>query len=139
MKWYVPEESAEVAGKLKKWILSSAHRMVVPTLFFDEITNILWKKEALLSEHLPRTTREILWEILRLPLHVYLDKHELLPKALEIAGKSRVTAYDAIYVATAIQNQAIFITADNRLIKQLAETPFASSMIPLNGWEKLKP
>ena len=138
IKWFIPEEKADAAGELKEWILTGAHRMVVPTLFFDEIANILWKKETLRKEYLPRAAKEIVWEVLRLPLHVYLDRHEMHPKALEIAGKTRVTVYDAIYLATAVQNQAIFITADIRLARQLAGTSFADFMIPLEEWEKLQ-
>ena len=138
IKWYIPEEGAELAGKLKEWILSGPHRMVVPTLFFDEVTNILWKKENLRKECSSQAAKEILWEVLRLPLHIDLDRHELYPKALEIAGKTHVTSYDAIYLATAVQNQAVFVTADNRLVRQLIGTSLVASIIPLEDWQVLK-
>src|SRR5438270_718557 len=83
----------------------------------------LGKKEVLRKEVLPRVSREILWEVLRLPVQVYLDRHEMLPKALEIAREGRISVYDAIYVATAIQNQAVFITADKQLVQKLAAFP----------------
>jgi predicted nucleic acid-binding protein len=137
IKWYIPEDASKTAGELKEWILGGAHRMMVPTLFFDEIANILWKKETLRKEFLPRAAKEIIWEVLRLPLHVYWDRHELHPKALEIAGKTRISVYDAIYLTTAVQNQALFITADDRLARQLAGTSFADSLIPLKEWKKL--
>ena len=138
IKWYIPEDHADLAVELKQWLLEGPHRVIVPPLFFDEMANILWKKETLRKEHSPRTSQEILWEILRLPLHVYLDRHEMLPKAVEVARAGRVSVYDAIYVATAIQNQAVFITADERLVRRLAPTSFATAVLSLENWTKLK-
>jgi len=91
IKWYVPEENADKAMELKEWILGGAHRMIVPTLFFRRDGQHSLEKETLRNEVLPRTAREIIWEILRLPLQVYVDRHELLPKALDIARELKVT------------------------------------------------
>jgi len=138
IKWYVNEEDSQIAVGFQKWIQETTGRLIVPPLFFDEIANVLWKKETLRKEIFPKAAKQILWEILQLPLQVYLDRHEMLPKALEIATNARISIYDAIYLATAIQNQAIFITADDRLVKKLISTPVASSVVAMDCWTQLK-
>lgn len=138
VKWYVEEEDSAVSFEFQKWVQETAGRLIVPLLFFDEITNILWKKEMLRKEIFPKAAKQILWEILQLPLQVYLDRHEMLPQALDIATETRISVYDAIYLATTVQNQAIFVTADNRLVQKLSSTSLAPSVISLDRWTHLK-
>lgn len=138
VKWYVEEEDSAVSFEFQKWVQETAGRLIVPPLFFDEITNILWKKETLRKEIFPKAAKQILWEILQLPLQVYLDRQEMLPQALDIATETRISVYDAIYLATTVQNQAIFVTADNRLVQKLSSTSLAPSVISLDRWTHLK-
>jgi predicted nucleic acid-binding protein len=49
-------------------------------------------------------------------LHASID---LLPRALEIAGQSRRSIYDSLYVALAEREQCELITADQRLFNAL--------------------
>jgi predicted nucleic acid-binding protein len=138
VKWYVKEVDSAVSVEFQKWIQETAGRLIVPPLFFYEIANILWKKEILRKEVFPKAAKQILWEILQLPLQVYLDRHEMLPRALDIAAEMRVSVYDAIYLATTVQNQAIFVTADDRLVRKLSTTLLAPSVISLDRWTYLK-
>lgn len=138
IKWYVEEEDSAVSLEFQKWVRKTTGRLIVPPLFFDEVANILWKKETLRKEVFPKAAKEIIWEILRLPLQVYLDRHEMLPKAFDMASQEKISVYDAIYIATAIQNQAVFVTADQRLIQKLLPTPLASFIVPLNQWSNPK-
>ncbi len=134
IKWYIEEEDSAASIEFQQRVRTTAARIIVPPLFFDEVANILWKKETLRKEVFPKAAKEILWEVLRLPLHVYLDRHELLPKALDIATQQRISVYDAIYVATAIQNKAVFVTADQRLIQKLLATPLSSALASMEEW-----
>ena len=138
VKWYVEEEDSAESFEFQKWVQETMGRLIVPPLFFDEITNILWKKETFRKEVFPKAAKQILWEILQLPLQVYLDRYEMLPKALEIAAETRVSVYDAVYLATTVQNQAVFVTADDRLVKKLSSTSLAPSVISLARWTYLK-
>lgn len=59
------------------------------------------------------------------------DLEPLLLAACDIAVACRVSVYDALYVALAIKLDALFVTADMRLIRALAETPHAGRLVPL--------
>ena len=59
-------------------------------------------------------------------MHPYLP---LLPRAYEISSQARVGVYDCLYVALAEREQCQFVTADDKLIKNLqARFPF---IVPL--------
>jgi predicted nucleic acid-binding protein len=138
IKWYVPEVDSDKARALKQWSLEGSHQIIVPMLFFDEVANILWKKAALRKELQPRVAKHVLWEILRLPFQVYLDRHELHPKTLEYADLYRISAYDAVYLATAVQNNAVLVTADDRLVRRLSAIPLSRRIIALQDWTHLR-
>lgn len=59
------------------------------------------------------------------------DLEPLLVAACDIALACRVSVYDALYVALANKLDAMFVTADMRVIRALAGTPHAGRLVPL--------
>ena len=98
-------------------------QLYVPDLFFIECTNILWK-------HIKRfgypedKAREDLAALQGLSLHSFATT-DLMEDALGIAVSHDITAYDACYVALAKQLNIPVVSADEKLVRKLADTVHA--------------
>ncbi|HSP67307.1 MAG TPA: type II toxin-antitoxin system VapC family toxin [Bryobacteraceae bacterium] len=120
-KWFLPrtgEPLAEEALALLRRYAAGDIEFAVPDLFWAELGNILWK--CVRAGRLPhKLATETLTDILHysLPTARSLD---LADDALAIALATGRSVYDAMYVALAVQRDAAFVTADERLVNNLA-------------------
>ena len=91
---------------------------VVPDLFWAEFGNVLWKcvRTGRISQ---KSATDALTDILDYGLPT-ISARELADEALAVAISTGRTVYEAIYVALAVQRDANFITADERLVNALA-------------------
>jgi predicted nucleic acid-binding protein len=114
VKWVVEEEGTPYALGLR-----DRARLIAPDLLVAECANILWKKvrrrelskdEALLAARLLQGA-----EIELVP------GRSLLETAARIAIELDHPAYDCLYIATAIDNDCEFVTADESLLRKLSE------------------
>jgi predicted nucleic acid-binding protein len=114
VKWVVEETGTPEALALRR-----ETNLIAPELLVAECANILWKKvqrsqlskeEALLAARLLQGA-----EIELLPTR------SLLGAATELAIELDHPAYDCIYLALAIANDCQFVTADERLLRKLAQ------------------
>ena len=56
----------------------------------------------------------------------------LMPRAIAISSRMRVGVYDCLYVALAEREQCDFVTADDKLVKNLqAQHPFIKELASL--------
>jgi predicted nucleic acid-binding protein len=117
------EPLADAANKL----LLGNDRFYAPDLIYAEFANVIWKRHHR-GEIDGREAARLLADFLTLPLHI-VPSRELATNALELAIKTRRTVYDCLYIAAAIQNKAVMVTADRRLVNALANTPLATSVI----------
>ena len=119
-KWLFPEEFEAQADEL----ISKAHTLWVPDLFFSEITNILWKRvrAGLIDQKVAKNSIKAL-EDFNLKVARTLD---LQIPALEIACLAGQSTYDCLYVALAVEQNTQMITADKRLYNALQSTQFAT-------------
>lgn len=128
VKWYFNEPLAEPALEL----LARGHTLHVPDLIYAEFSNVLWKKvshglaSATQADLLARTFAKI-------PFLAY-SAAGLMADALAIAIEHQRTMYDSLYVALARQTDAPLITADERLVNSLANTPLASNLVWLGSF-----
>jgi predicted nucleic acid-binding protein len=118
IKWYIDGEPD--SDSARRLLLGVPH-FAVPDLMFAEVANVLWKKVQR-----GEITEERATAITRLlpdgPFEIYSD-YELMPEALRIAVKYSITAYDASYVALAIDLGVEFATTDRKLSRKLHNTP----------------
>jgi predicted nucleic acid-binding protein len=120
-KWFLPsagEPLAEEAGVLLRSYTDGDIEFAVPDLFWAETGNILWK-----SVRTGRFSGKSASDALTAMLHYgfpTVASHELADNALAIALSTGRTVYDAMYLALAVQRNADFITADERLVNALA-------------------
>lgn len=120
-KWFLPgvdEPLAEEAQALLRRYASGDIEFAVPDLFWAETANILWKSVRM--GRLPgNAATEALTTMLQYGFPT-VPVRELAEDALAIALSTGRTAYDALYVALAVQRDASLITADERLVNALA-------------------
>ncbi len=89
---------------------------IVPSLFFAECANILWKKVAR-RELSVAAAHERARALTQVRLEVVSDA-ELLVDALQLACELQHPAYDCIYVALARLRRVPLVTADLRLVER---------------------
>jgi predicted nucleic acid-binding protein len=120
-KWFLPragEPLAEEALALLRRYADGEIELIVPDLFWAEFGNILWK--AVRAGRIPeKAATDALSDMLhyRLPT---VSGRELAEDALGIALSTGRTVYDAMYLALAIRQGSILVTADERLVNALA-------------------
>lgn len=124
-KWYLKEEMSEEAA----WVIEAGARgevrLLAPVLLAVELGNVLWqryrRKELSVEE-----IRDV-WAAFEAAPLTLVEIERLMPAALEVAVGYGCTVYDALYVALAeayAADGAVLVTADRRLLRQLAGTPF---------------
>jgi predicted nucleic acid-binding protein len=115
IKWVIEETGTQEALALRE-----RARLIAPDLLIPECANILWKKvqrkelhknEALLAARLLQGA-----EIELLPTRSLLEATAQL--AIELAHP----AYDCVYLALAMECGCPFVTADDRLLRKIAES-----------------
>jgi predicted nucleic acid-binding protein len=122
VKWYIPEVLSHEAALLLGQTREGEVTLLVPDLFFAEFGNVLWKKLGR-NELDAEITREILRSMaMSCPVKT-VSCSLLAPAAFEIALAFNRTVYDSLYVALAQSRQVPFITADERLVNALRQTP----------------
>jgi predicted nucleic acid-binding protein len=135
IKWYVPEIWAESADHLLQAAADGNARLLAPDLIIAEMGNILWKKHRL--GELQR--KEVLQIIRQIRGHFPVQLCAAIPlleHAWEIARVHERSVYDALYLALAEERQAIFVTADERLVNALSHAPLAERIRRLGDWVK---
>jgi len=120
-KWFLtaPDEGlvAEAVGLLQSFAKAET-QLLVPDLFFSEVTSLLWK-----AEHRGRCRKALaeaaLDRILALGLEIS-PTTPLLKSAVRIARDCGCALYDGLYLALTAREKAPFITADQRLVRVVA-------------------
>ena len=120
-KWFLgpPQESLvpQAFDLLQSFTLGEC-RLLVPDLFWCEIGNIL--RKAVKQDRLTESQCMKAIAALEAIQVVSYPARPLLRNAMRIAGLYDRSVYDATYAALAIEMDAVFITADERLVNSLA-------------------
>jgi predicted nucleic acid-binding protein len=129
VKWFVPEDGDESARAL---LAAHDGAFFAPAHAIAEVGGALARSHrlgAISSEHARRAL-----EYLR--GHVrFVPTEDLASPALDITLAHGISIYDALYVAAADRHDAPLVTADIRLIRALAASPFAERVRAL-GWSE---
>ncbi|MGH9457000.1 MAG: type II toxin-antitoxin system VapC family toxin [Thermoanaerobaculia bacterium] len=116
LKWFVPGEPLRAeAMEVLDTIQENPSEVVVPELFFHEILAVLCR--------LPGSTAAAVVEAMtlleRLGIARVAAGHELLALAAEYAVSSKLSGYDATYVALAALTDGVWLTADERAARRV--------------------
>lgn len=133
IKFYVPEEGHERAVTLLEAARAGAVELLAPGTILPEGYNaIVWqkKRDLLGSEH----AGEVWAALLRAPIYTYATE-DLIERAAEISEEANVVVYDALFLALAEDARTVMVTADDKLLRALERTPYASLAARLAGIE----
>lgn len=114
VKWVVEEDGTDAALGLR-----TEFRFLAPELLTAECANILWKKVQR-GELLPEEAR-MASRLLERSGVSFVPMRGMLEEATELAIDLAHPAYDCVYLVTARQAQARFVTADKRLLRAISE------------------
>lgn len=128
-QWLLPEENSHKAFTL----IDNRVERIVPDLLHSEIGNILWKRVRTGSLSRERAD-EALRKLESIPLTV-CPVAEIMDLSLTIATEYDRSFYDSAYVALAIRERAVLLTADAKLVRALGNTPLAGTALGITDWE----
>lgn len=117
VKWFLTEPHSEAATRL----LVLQHRRIAPELVFSEVAHTLLKR--LRGGEIQRD--QAVRSLAELPALMSIrPSAHLTLRAFDFATTHDRSAYDAIYVALAVEQECQMVTADRRLYNALrAELP----------------
>lgn len=116
-KWIAPEaESARAVALLDD-------ELSVPDLFYPEVANVLWKKQARGEMHAAAAEAAARW-LLQVPLQVH-ESWPLMAEALALSSRLNHPARDCVYLALARLAGCPLVTADRRLFDRLQRSDAA--------------
>ena len=121
IKLFVPETHSEQAQALFDPSDLIPPDVVVPDLFYVECANILWKYVRRFGYPVLEAGKNIT-ALKKLALRT-VPSSTHMERALELALKWDVTAYDACYLALAEQMKVPLVTADQKLFNRLKGGP----------------
>jgi predicted nucleic acid-binding protein len=129
LKWVVPEVDAIKARRLRDESRAGIHELLAPGVFPTELAHALTRAE--------RQTRIAVGDASLLWGSVVSDFPRLEPslplraRAIAVSSSARIGVYDYVYVALAEREGCEFVTADARLVANMASRfPF---IIPLSS------
>jgi predicted nucleic acid-binding protein len=114
VKWVVEEEGTAAALSLRK-----RARLIAPDLLISECANILWKKVR--RRELSKDEAILAARLLQAADIELAPTRPLLEAAALIAIDLDHPAHDCVYVALAAANDCRFVTADQRLLRKVAQ------------------
>ena len=128
VKWFsaIGEPCVPQARAIMKAHARGEISLVVPDLFFHEISNTLVGKKTL-SMHLIEESVTTLFD---LGLSVFTANEQRFQAATRLARKAGITEYDAYYMVAAIENRCPLVTANPRHQKQ----DMGCQVIPIEKW-----
>ena len=127
VKWFVPEIHSAAAAR----VLDPDIALYAPDLIGPEFGNILWKKVR--RDEIERTEAdEIMNAFAKLPFEIR-SSSLLLSAAFELAVSLDRTVYDSLYLALAVAEECVLVTADAKFHAAIVMTPFAAHVKWVEG------
>lgn len=124
VKFHIPEQDYEKARRVQGKLEDGEISLLAPGTILPEVFNAFWQKYR--RKELTHDEVRQGWELIsELPLNFYATE-DLMPRAAEISLQTGVIVYDALFLALAEDAETVMLTADDRLLKTIAQTPYAS-------------
>ncbi len=124
-KWFVDEPLSEEARSVLLTLRDHPERFAVPELFFVEMLSVLSRITETEDQ-----LKDLLGILEELGLARLALGHETLCRAAELAFSWELTAYDAVYAATADLLGGHWLTADSRAHSRISSLGISSLLGP---------
>jgi predicted nucleic acid-binding protein len=129
-KWMVPESYQDKANLLRDDFRNGVHALLAPDVFPFEIAHALTRAER--QGRITVGQAIALWVDIVTTLPHLSSGLSLTPRAITISSVARIGVYDCLYVALAEKENCEFITADDKLVKNLqTQFPFIKELASL--------
>lgn len=122
VKWYIPEQHHEQARALRDDFLNGTHDLYAPALMPFEAVNALYYSGHYDGERLVEAA-DSLGEY-----GIELVPFQSVGALAEITTAIGITAYDAAYVALAVERDATAYTADSTLLADLEGSEYEGAV-----------
>lgn len=125
IKWYVDEEQSPDASALEHF----RNTLLAPEFLAVELANIVWKKARKGEITVPQATMIVAPETLgQVELHADAP---MTPEAYTLATELDHPVYDCLYLACARLHDGLVVTADDRFVRAVDDSPYATLVRPL--------
>lgn len=118
IKWFIPEELEDEADAI-----AGQPDLAAPDLLFSEVGNALWGKAT--RGLIPHSDAARSLEALEAMELATIESPPIASRGLAMALELGHPIYDCIYLACAERLDALLVTADDRLLRKVAGSPFA--------------
>jgi predicted nucleic acid-binding protein len=126
-KWEVPEPDSDKANRLRDDFRNAVHELLAPDFFPQELAHALTRAER--QGRIAVGQAAVFWADAMTTPPALLSVTSLTPRAISISSSLRIGVYDCLYVALAEREGCDFITADDKLVKNLqALFPFVVAL-----------
>lgn len=128
LKWVLPsddESDTDKALLLRAAIQDEAVHVLLPGLWLFEVGNTI-------ARRFPTHASAWLSALMKFGLEEASPSQPWLARTLELTRRYEVSFYDAAYHALALIHKGLFVTADSRYVKRVAEP---GSVIALSEWQ----
>ena len=115
VKWFIEEKGSERALLWLEKYIKKEEIILVPSLFFYEIANVLRYNKRLPTNEI----LNLIEELFHLNLKIEEVTPELIMRGVVLARERNISIYDAIFVVLAKIYQLSFYTADEKLYKKV--------------------
>jgi predicted nucleic acid-binding protein len=119
--YLLAEENSQKIYQIIKASIEGGHRILTPELAYKEASNAFLKahiqRRIISEEDLTKTLNSLF----KLPLEPLKQDKELILRASAISLQSRLTIYDALYIACAEREKATLLTSDKKQHTQANE------------------
>ncbi|NJK58216.1 MAG: type II toxin-antitoxin system VapC family toxin [Pleurocapsa sp. SU_5_0] len=125
-----PPNALSYSNLWRQW-KSSGDRIIAPTIFCYEVTNV-FHRMSLAGQILPEVAEQLLEDAFNLEIILYGDR-DLHKRAFALARTLNLSAaYDAHYLALSERFDAEFYTSDKRLFNSVKETITSIHLVTQN-------
>src|SRR5437764_15204539 len=116
-KWVVPEHFSDKAQRLRDDFRNAVHDLLAPDVFPAELAHALTRAER--QGRLTPGEALTLWTEVMTTAPTLFPSVPLMPRAISISSSVHMGSYDCLYVALAGKEKCEFVTADDKLVKNL--------------------
>jgi predicted nucleic acid-binding protein len=131
LKWVLVELDSAKAVRLRADFRNAVHELLAPDVFPAEVGHALARAERR-GIIRPAQGAVFLTDILSTPPQFFPSFPGLIARAFAIATQARAGVYDCLYVALAEREKCDFVTADDKLVRNLqTRFPFIQPLASL--------